>query len=180
MHNLPFSIAPFALGTTRVDVLAYLVPLVPKESLAAKNNAGNTLLHWAALNGHLETLRLLVPALPRSALFLKNQFGRTPLSEAESNAPPVPEAEQSANAESAAIEEKEASAIPKSKQMECAGYLLGFMELENEKGQTETDGQDPKTNQQDDDDDEEVTVGVARMGVASSTGGFEYEERSSK
>lgn len=160
-------------------MLSYLLPLVPKDRLAAVNNAGNTPLHWAALNGHLETLRLLVPALPKSALFLKNQFGRTPLSEAEANAPPAPEAEgqQQANAG-----DKEESAIPKSKQMECAGYLLTFMELESEKDTkaTATNGSASKEEAgQNGEEDEEVTVGVARMGVASSTGDFEYQETKS-
>lgn len=82
--------------------------------MASVNHAGNTPLHWAALNGHLDTLRLLVPALPKSALFLKNQFGHTPLSEAEANAP---------------------AEVTQSKQQECAGYLLTFMELENMKGE---------------------------------------------
>lgn len=160
-------------------MLSYLLPLVPKDSLAAVNNAGNTPLHWAALNGHLETLRLLVPALPKTALFLKNQFGRTPLSEAEANAPPAPESEQT---EAEAIQAKATqSSIPKSKQMECAGYLLTFMELENDNKDKPDDrlgSNSASTGARgtDADGEEEVTVGVARMGVASTTGGFEYEE----
>lgn len=107
------------------DVISFLLPLVPSETLSATNQSGNTPLHWAAMNGHIDTLRLLVPALPKDALFLKNQFGRDALSEAE-NA--VPEGEQGAS----------------SPQQECVGYLLTFMELEKEKEGNEAEvAEDP-------------------------------------
>ena len=114
--------------TNATDIISFLIPLVSSEALSATNQSGNTPLHWAAMNGHIDTLRLLVPALPKDALFLKNQFGRDALSEAE-NA--VPEGEQGAA----------------SPQQECVGYLLTFMELEKEK-----DGKD------DDDEEEEATT----------------------
>ena len=124
------------------------------------NNAGNTPLHWAALNGHLGTLRLLVPALPKSALFLQNQFGRTALSEAEANSPVDG---------------------PQNKQQECAGYLLTFMELENMKGETMKDAEDEvqpysgsvmqhlSENGNRLEGDEEMTVGVAKMGFTPAS-----------
>ena len=52
--------------------------------------------------------------------------------------------------------------------MDCADYLLSFMELEKEKD---------KKNGKEQDSDDDVTEGVARMGVTSKSGGFEYEER---
>jgi ankyrin repeat protein len=110
--------------STQLDILAFLLPIVPAETLASANESGNTPLHWAAMNGHIDTLRLLVPALPKTALFLKNQFGRDALSEAE-NA--MPEGEKAAS----------------SPQQECVGYLLTFMELEKEKQGNEEDVEEP-------------------------------------
>ena len=86
------------------------------------------------------------------------------MSEAEANAPPAPEQpEQTPEDSNDGIDEKEEdSKIPKSKQMECAGYLLTFMELENEKDQkTEGDSDPPAAEGK----DVEVTEGVAKMGV---------------
>ena len=153
-------------------MLSFLLPILPADALVCVNESNNTPLHWAALNGHLAALRLLVPAVPRASLFLKNSFGRTALSEAENGA-------QHAGANTESPE--------KSPQMECAGYLLTFMELENEKREAPKEGQGdlaaggsgPTSDggQGDDDEGEEVTLGVARMGVASKTGEFEFEEQ---
>lgn len=114
----------FLLYSRIKDILEFLLPQVSPEELSATNQSGNTPLHWAAMNGHIDTLRLLVPALPKDALFLKNQFGRDALSEAE-NA--VPEGEK-------------AAASP---QQECVGYLLTFMEIEKDKEGKEEDIEEP-------------------------------------
>ena len=69
-----------------LDLLKYLLPLVPPSLLAAQNNAGSTPLHWAALNSHLEVAKALVefPAGPGVDLIdIKNAAGHSPLAEAE-------------------------------------------------------------------------------------------------
>lgn len=131
----------------RTDVLSFLLAKFPKDSLASANSAGNTPLHWAAMNGHLETLRLLVPALPKSALFLQNQFGRTALSEAEANAPAVEEevststdTDNKNNKKEEEGQEEGGSKTQLSGQQECAGYLLSFMELEGSEAKNGQDG----------------------------------------
>ncbi|KAI6100599.1 ankyrin repeat-containing domain protein [Pisolithus sp. B1] len=69
-----------------VDVLEYLLPLVPSPLLAQQNHAGSTPLHWAALNRHLQVTQKLVqhPGGPGIDLIdIKNAMGRSPLGEAE-------------------------------------------------------------------------------------------------
>ncbi|KAH7099887.1 ankyrin repeat-containing domain protein [Auriculariales sp. MPI-PUGE-AT-0066] len=51
--------------------------------LATQNNAGNTPLHWAALNAHLSTAQLLVSHGGPALIDVRNKAGRTPLGEAE-------------------------------------------------------------------------------------------------
>lgn len=63
-----------------------LLPLVPPALLSARNAAGSTPLHWAALNAHLPVAQALVrwPAGPGADLVdAKNAAGRSPLGEAE-------------------------------------------------------------------------------------------------
>lgn len=43
-----------------LDVIAYLAPFTPAQMLIYQNEAGNTPLHWAALNGHLAVVKRLV------------------------------------------------------------------------------------------------------------------------
>jgi ankyrin repeat protein len=142
-----------------------LLPFYSSEQLEAGNNVGNTALHWAASNGHLAILRLLVPALPKSALFLQNKFGKTALSEAEVNVP-VPkegEAEQS--------DEERA----KNKHLECAGYLLTFMELgakdDKEEGVEDTEERpiDQAREAHQTAADAEVASSVEKMALSSSS-----------
>ncbi|KAG6888395.1 hypothetical protein C0995_008635 [Termitomyces sp. Mi166 len=69
-----------------IDVLEYLLPLVPSSLLAAQNSAKSTPLHWAALNKHLLVVQKLVeyPNGPGIDLIdIKNTAGHTPLGEAE-------------------------------------------------------------------------------------------------
>lgn len=69
-----------------LDVLDYLLPIVPPSLLAAQNTAKSTPLHWAALNSHLSIVQKLVefPGGPGIDLIdIKNTAGRSPLGEAE-------------------------------------------------------------------------------------------------
>ncbi|KAH7929582.1 ankyrin [Leucogyrophana mollusca] len=69
-----------------VDVLEYLLPLVPPSLISAQNEALSTPLHWAALNQHLTVAQKLIqfPAGPGADLIdIKNASGRSPLGEAE-------------------------------------------------------------------------------------------------
>ena len=63
-----------------------LLPHLPPGALSARNNAGSTPLHWAALNTHLAIAQKLVqhPKGPGISLIdIKNAAGRSPLGEAE-------------------------------------------------------------------------------------------------
>ena len=70
-------------------MLQYLVCLFPPDSpllyqlLNAKNKSGNTALHWAALNGHLEAVRVLLGAGANPAVI--NNAGHDAVYEAEVN-----------------------------------------------------------------------------------------------
>jgi ankyrin repeat protein len=69
-----------------IDVLDYLLSIVPSSLLSTQNNSGSTPLHWAALNSHLPIIQKLVqfPGGPGVALIdIKNAAGRSPLAEAE-------------------------------------------------------------------------------------------------
>ncbi|KIJ66123.1 hypothetical protein HYDPIDRAFT_87584 [Hydnomerulius pinastri MD-312] len=73
-------------GNGHIDVLEYLLSLVPPSLLSKKNNAGSIPLHWAALNKHLEISQKLVefPGGPGVDMIdVKNNAGRSPLGEAE-------------------------------------------------------------------------------------------------
>lgn len=73
-------------GRRSIEALDYLLPLVPTSFLSARNNAGSTPLHWAALNHHLSIAQKLVqfPGGPGVDLIdVKNASGRSPLGEAE-------------------------------------------------------------------------------------------------
>ncbi|KAG6877594.1 hypothetical protein C0992_009640 [Termitomyces sp. T32_za158] len=73
-------------GNGHLDVLEYILPLVPSSLLAAQNSAQSTPLHWAALNKHLAVVQKLVeyPGGPGIDLIdIKNKAGHTPLGEAE-------------------------------------------------------------------------------------------------
>lgn len=69
-----------------IDVLDYLLLIVPSSLLSTQNNSGSTPLHWAALNSHLPIMQKLIrfPGGPGVALIdIKNAVGRSPLAEAE-------------------------------------------------------------------------------------------------
>ncbi|KAG5642210.1 hypothetical protein DXG03_003402 [Asterophora parasitica] len=80
------SVLHMVCGNGHLDVLEYLLPLVPPTLLAAQNSAKSTPLHWAALNRHLSVVQKLVeyPDGPGIDLIdIKNTAGHTPLGEAE-------------------------------------------------------------------------------------------------
>jgi ankyrin repeat protein len=69
-----------------IDVLDYLLSIVPPSLLSAQNHSGSTPLHWATLNTHLSVVRQIVqlPNGPGIDLIdIKNAAGRSPLAEAE-------------------------------------------------------------------------------------------------
>ncbi|TFK22569.1 cytoplasmic protein [Coprinopsis marcescibilis] len=69
-----------------LDLLKYLLEIVPPSLSSTQNNAGSTPLHWAALNSQLEVAKALVgfPAGPGVDLIdIKNAVGHSPLADAE-------------------------------------------------------------------------------------------------
>ncbi|KAJ2918533.1 hypothetical protein MD484_g1864, partial [Candolleomyces efflorescens] len=80
------TILHMAAGNGHLDVLGYLLPLVPIPLLSAQNNSGSTPLHWAAVNSRLDVSKALVefPNGPGVNLIdVKNAAGHSPLAEAE-------------------------------------------------------------------------------------------------
>jgi hypothetical protein len=65
-----------------VDILTYLLPLLPPSMLSVQNASKSTALHWASTNKHLPIVQKLAGAQP-SLIDIKNAAGRTPLGEAE-------------------------------------------------------------------------------------------------
>lgn len=68
-----------------LDLLTYILPLVPLSLLSSLNSSKSTPLHWASTNRHLSTSKLLIdfPNGPGVDLIdLKNAAGRTALGEA--------------------------------------------------------------------------------------------------
>lgn len=57
---------------------------LPHELLSQKNSGGNTPLHWAALNGHLEVVKILVMAANADPT-ITNAVGHDAVYEAELN-----------------------------------------------------------------------------------------------
>jgi ankyrin repeat protein len=51
------------------------------EILSRKNEAGNTALHWASVNGHVQAVKVLVDC--GVDVWVKNAAGRLPVFEAE-------------------------------------------------------------------------------------------------
>ncbi|OCF43847.1 cytoplasmic protein [Kwoniella heveanensis CBS 569] len=47
-------------GNGHLDVLDYLIPLVPKELLQSTNEAGSPPIHWAVSNNHVGCVKALV------------------------------------------------------------------------------------------------------------------------
>ncbi|KAI5475517.1 Ankyrin repeat containing protein [Pseudohyphozyma bogoriensis] len=120
-------------GNGHVDIVSYLLPLLPIESLSATNNALSTPLHWIALNYHLPVLRLLCPLLPPSALTLKNAKGKTAVQEAE-------EACESWIVEEGG--EQSERGRERVRREVAIGYLLGCMGLGVKKGGEDEEGKE--------------------------------------
>lgn len=73
-------------GNGNIEILDYLLPLVPAALLPAQNNSQSTALHWACINSHLAVVQKLVqwPDGPGVDLIdIKNAAGLSPLGEAE-------------------------------------------------------------------------------------------------
>ncbi|WRT69749.1 uncharacterized protein IL334_006740 [Kwoniella shivajii] len=47
-------------GNGHIDVLNYLIPLIPKDLLSRTNEAGSPPLHWAVSNNHIACVKALV------------------------------------------------------------------------------------------------------------------------
>jgi len=77
----------FLTARPSADVLKHLVALEPKKEnvglINAVNDAGNTALHWAALNGHLECVKYLVEL--GTDVTIINKAGHDAVFEAEIN-----------------------------------------------------------------------------------------------
>lgn len=80
------------MGTITIGILKYLVSLIAdpgaSQSLRSailnlQNRSGNTALHWAALNGHLEAVKILIAAGANSSV--RNKAGHDVVYEAEIN-----------------------------------------------------------------------------------------------
>lgn len=65
-----------------LDILSYLLPILPAAILPIQNASKSTALHWAATNKHLSIVQKLATVQP-SLIDIKNAAGRTPLGEAE-------------------------------------------------------------------------------------------------
>jgi len=63
------------------DLLESAKSAQPCELINARNDSGNTPLHWAALNGHLETSKALITA--GADMWVRNHAGNLAIFEAE-------------------------------------------------------------------------------------------------
>ncbi|KZT22464.1 ankyrin [Neolentinus lepideus HHB14362 ss-1] len=80
------TILHMASGNGHIELLEYVLPLVPPSLLSAQNESKSTALHWACINSHLPVIQKLVqfPNGPGVDLIdIKNAAGRSPLAEAE-------------------------------------------------------------------------------------------------
>lgn len=77
-----------AAANGHIDVVKYLLSLLPKEEAEAfaaiQNDSGNTALHWAAYNGHLEVCQLLAEEYHVN-VFIRNHAGHDAIYEAGNN-----------------------------------------------------------------------------------------------
>jgi len=73
--------------TVAAEILNYVLSLLPSPAvtsfLSLGNTSGNTPLHWASLNGHLEAVKLLVQAGADPGV--TNRAGHDAVYEAEVN-----------------------------------------------------------------------------------------------
>ncbi|KAF8885981.1 ankyrin repeat-containing domain protein, partial [Infundibulicybe gibba] len=82
-HN---TILHMVCGNGHLDVLSYILPIIPPTMLSAQNTSLSTPLHWAALNSHLDIMKKLIeyPEGPGVNLIdIKNSAGHSPLADAE-------------------------------------------------------------------------------------------------
>lgn len=78
-----------AAANNHTETIRYMFSLIQPPELKAwvnaQNNAGNTALHWATLNGHLTVIKLLCDEYEADP-FIKNNFGHDAIYEAENKA----------------------------------------------------------------------------------------------
>ncbi|RLV89987.1 Ankyrin repeat-containing protein YAR1 [Spathaspora sp. JA1] len=77
-----------ACANGHYDTVKYLLSILPKQDakdwISARNENGNTALHWAGYNGHLSIVELLIDEYDGD-VFIKNDAGHDVLYEVESN-----------------------------------------------------------------------------------------------
>lgn len=124
VHNFLLSLVLTA-DAPALDIVAYLLPLLPASALVVPNLAKSTPLHWIALNYHLPLLRLLCPLLPLEAFSALNLHGKTPVQGAEEGCESfeVPEKEEAGERGKERVRREE-----------VVGYLLGSMGLGTREG----------------------------------------------
>ncbi|KAG0045982.1 hypothetical protein BGZ83_008816 [Gryganskiella cystojenkinii] len=71
-----------AAANGHLDVVEYLITIIPAEAVNTQNEQGNTALHWAATNGHLKVVEALVTK-GKADYKLKNAAGHSAMMEAE-------------------------------------------------------------------------------------------------
>ncbi|KAK4704274.1 hypothetical protein P7C70_g1935, partial [Phenoliferia sp. Uapishka_3] len=152
-------------GNGHLDIVTYLLPLLPASALEIPNNAKSTPLHWISLNYHLAILRLLCPLLPPSAFLTLNGHGKTAVQEAE-------EACESWIVEEGG--EKSERGRERVRREVVIGYLLGCMGLgvkkavvEGEPEEEPEDGDEVKVGSVPKEKVEEVAEEVAKLKLNS-------------
>ncbi|KAF9405437.1 hypothetical protein BGZ94_003543 [Podila epigama] len=83
-HQGEFGKTPLhmAAANGHIDVIEYLISIIPSEAVNIQNEQGNTALHWAATNGHLKAVEALITK-GKADNKIKNAAGHTAILEAE-------------------------------------------------------------------------------------------------
>ncbi|GAA5941986.1 ankyrin repeat domain-containing protein [Sporobolomyces koalae] len=107
-------------GNGHTEIVEWLVPKLPIESLSIQNESLSTPLHWIAINYHLSILHVVCPLLPIEAFSIRNKHDKTAVEEAEEACESlvVPEGQ-----------EDSPLGLERVKREKCVGYLLGCMGL---------------------------------------------------
>ncbi|KAF9352954.1 hypothetical protein BGX34_011891 [Mortierella sp. NVP85] len=70
------------LSFHHLDIVEYLITIIPPEAINIQNDEGNTALHWAATNGHEDVVKLLITK-GKANHKIKNKAGHAAQTEAE-------------------------------------------------------------------------------------------------